>query len=64
MNWLKREPSPERVALDKTVERLDTARNRRKRALQELVRRLDEIPLDDGLVEIGNDMTGVPKGGD
>jgi hypothetical protein len=56
MNWLRRAPSPEKMVVDKTVQKLDAAREKKRSALRELVRALDEIPLDDGLVKIGNEM--------
>ena len=63
MSWLRRTPSPEKVAVDEAVEKLDATRKKRRDALQRLVRTLDEIPLDDGLVKIGDDLARVPKGG-
>lgn len=63
MSWLRRAPSPEKVAVDQTVQKLDVAREKRRSALRELVRTLEEIPLDDGLVKIGDDLARTPEGG-
>jgi hypothetical protein len=63
MNWLRRAPSPEKVAVDETVQKLSVVREKRRNALRELVRKLDEIPLDDGLVKIGDDLARTPEGG-
>lgn len=63
MKWLRRTPSPEKVALDDTVQRLEMVRAKRRNALRELVRKLDEIPLDDGLVRVGEDLARTPEGG-
>lgn len=63
MSWLRRAPSPEKVAVDEAAERLNRIREKRRSALRDLVRKLGEIPLDDGLVKVGNDMARTPKGG-
>lgn len=63
MNWLRRAPSPEKVALDETVQKLDAEREKRLSALRSLIKALDEIPLDDGLVKVGDDMAKTPQGG-
>jgi len=62
MSWFKRAPSPEMVKADEAIKKVQDHRSKRRRALDALVRALDEIPLDDGLVKIGNDM--LRKGAD
>jgi hypothetical protein len=56
MSWFKRVPSPEMVEADEAIKKVQDQRSKRRRALDALVRALDEIPLDDGLVKIGDDM--------
>lgn len=63
MNWLRRAPSPEKCAVDEKVQKLGAMREKRRSALQNLMRKLDEIPLDDGLVKVGDDMARTPEGG-
>lgn len=63
MSWFRPQPSPEKVAVDQAVEEACAARDKRRKAMQALMRALDEIPLDDGLVQVGKDMTRVPEGG-
>lgn len=63
MSWLRRTPSPEKVAVDEAIQRAETERGKRRRALQHLMQALDEIPLDDGLVKVGDDMANTPEGG-
>lgn len=64
MNWLRRAPSPEKVAVDLSMQELDEARQKKRTALQRLMRRLDEIPLEDGLVKIGDGMADRRKEND
>lgn len=63
MNWFRSNPSPELKAVNVAEEQLELERKRKNRSLQELLRALGEIPVDDGLVKIGEDLTQTPEGG-
>lgn len=66
MSWLRRAPTPEKVAVDEALKVVEAERERRRSALRkltDLVKSLDEIPLDDGLVKVGEDMARTPRGG-
>lgn len=66
MSWLRRASSPEKVAVDEALKQAEDVRQKRRSALRELtnlMRKLDEIPLDDGLVKVADDLARVPKGG-
>lgn len=63
MNWFRRAPTPEKVAVDEAVQKANAERDKRRRALQALLKALDEIPLDDGLDKVGGDLARTPEGG-
>lgn len=66
MSWLRRAPSPEKVAVDEALKVVEAEREKRRSALRhltDLMKKLDEIPLDDGLEKIGDDIARTPRGG-
>lgn len=61
MKWFNADPSPEQVAVQQSVDQLQEARARRRTALQTLLRALDNVKLDDGLVKLGDELLKVEK---
>lgn len=62
MNWLRRAPSAEVLSVKEALKQAEAQREKRRMALKALVRALDELPLDDGLVKVGDDIARTPKG--
>lgn len=63
MTWFKKAPSPEQIAVAEETAKLDVVRQTRKTALQRLMRKLDGIDLEDGLMGIGDALKDIPKNG-
>lgn len=53
MSWLKRPPTLEQKAAEAQTVRLDQAREDRKFALNRLLAKLAEIPIEEGMVHVG-----------
>lgn len=62
MTWPVRHPEDDKVAVTQSVAELYDARREKRTALQRLLRALDEVKIDDGLVKIGNDLIKPEKG--
>ena len=57
MTWFKRaKPEPPPV-----VAELEEAREERKSALQRLMQKIGEIPLEESLMSVGKDLSNVKK---
>ena len=63
MSWFKRNPSPEKKAVDEETEKLDVARYQRQNALQRLLKAIEEAPLDDALLGLSSDLRNHKKNG-
>ena len=63
MRWFRKKPSPETVAVEKQAVKLEAAQERRKSAVERLLKALDSVPLDDALAGIGRDLNDAKRGG-
>lgn len=53
MSWFKRPPTAEKKATDAATARLEAVRKVRKSLLAEVLERLQEIPVEEGIVGVG-----------
>lgn len=56
--WFKKEPSPEKIAVERATETLERVRKERKSLLAQVIQKIDEIPLDERLIDLGRDLRG------
>lgn len=56
--WLKKEPTPEQIAVEQATETLERVRRHRKSLLAKVMERIDRIPLDEKLIDLGGDLRG------
>lgn len=59
--WFRKEPSPEKIAVDQAAEVFVKARDRRKSLLAHVIQKIEDIPLDDSLIDLGTDLRGKPE---
>jgi hypothetical protein len=62
MTWFKRAPSPEKLAAEAQGRVLDAAREERRSAMQTLLRKLDDIPFEEGIASLGKTLGGDGNG--
>lgn len=58
MSWFNDHPSPTKQAAEHAEQRLATEREKRKFALSRLIKKIEELPIDDALESIGKDIRG------
>ena len=56
--WERARPTPEAIAAEVANQKLKQVREVRRTALQNLLQKLDNIPVDEGIESIGNDLGG------
>jgi hypothetical protein len=61
MRWFRKVPAVATDPLDDAQVRLDEARNRRRDALKNLVTKLCDIPIEDGLSRLGDDLSSTDR---
>lgn len=57
-SWFKKAPTLEQVAVEKASATLDLARERRKSLLAHVIQKIEDIPLDERLIDLGGDLRG------
>ena len=55
-SWFKKEPTSEQVAVIEAEKRLEVARDERKSMLAEVLRKIDSLPLEEALQNLGTDL--------
>lgn len=55
-SWFKKERTPEQLAVTEAVETLERAREKRKNILQHVLQKIDSIPIDRALEDLGRDL--------
>lgn len=53
MNWFRRGPSPEAVAVEAVEEKLQKVRAVRKSTLQDVMNKINQISVDEGIRHVG-----------
>lgn len=56
--WYRKALSPEKIAVDEASVVLDRVRERRKNLLAHVIQKIEEVPLDDRLFDLGSDLRG------
>lgn len=63
MSWFGKKSTKKEDPVVQAVDQLAQARQSRRAALKDLLSKLDQIPVDDGLEVVGKELARVPKEG-
>lgn len=63
MSWFTKKSAPAKDEVTKAIGKLDEARKSRRAALKELLVKLGDIPVDEKLGVVGEELVRAPKGG-
>jgi hypothetical protein len=63
MNWFRRKPSKETLAVDAKLAEQTMVVEKQKSAVRRLLDVLDSIPIDSALANLGTDLTDVKRNG-